>query len=302
MRELFFSTPARRKFLKTDATELAHCVEAVRRHALARPGRRLRGLARRQAGGAVARAPAPSSALRDVLGEEFVAAQPRRCRRRSGALRCSGRVGTPEAARARADQQYVYVNGRYVRDRLIAHGVRSAYEDVLHGARQPAYVLFIDIDPERVDVNVHPTKIEVRFRDAREVHQARAPCGRERAGAAAAPGAPAARARAAAAVRAQPRRAARRGARRRALAAAGLALQPRPRLLHCRAPSRRAPWTVGTRAATRPRTAPTPTAAATGRSARRWRSSAAPTSWPRTRRAWSSSTCMPRTSASSTSG
>jgi DNA mismatch repair protein MutL len=87
-------------------------------------------------------------------------------------LRVHGRAGLPEAARSRADQQYVYVNGRYVRDRLIAHGVRSAYEDVLHGARQPSYVLFIDIAPERVDVNVHPTKIEVRFREAREVHQA----------------------------------------------------------------------------------------------------------------------------------
>ncbi len=89
-----------------------------------------------------------------------------------GLLRIHGRAGTPDAARSRADQQYLYVNGRYVRDKLLAHGVRCAYEDVLHGARQPCYALFIEIAPDSVDVNVHPTKIEVRFRNGREVHQA----------------------------------------------------------------------------------------------------------------------------------
>ena len=169
VRELFFSTPARRKFLKTDATESAHCLEAVRRHALARPDV---GFAVWADGKPLLqwRASDPEQRLREVLGDEFMA-HSRPLQQRIGELRLLGRIGLPEAARARADQQYVYVNGRYVRDRLIAHGLRSAYEDVLHGARQPAYVLFIGIDPARVDVNVHPTKIEVRFRDARELHQ-----------------------------------------------------------------------------------------------------------------------------------
>ncbi len=169
VRELFFSTPARRKFLKTDATEAAHGLEAVRRHALVRPDV---GFTVWHDSKLVAqwRACPAEQRLRDVLGDEFVQ-HSRPFDEHIGALHLAGRVGTPEAARARADHQYVYVNGRFVRDRLIAHGLRSAYEDVLHGARQPAYVLFIGIDPARVDVNVHPTKIEVRFRDARELHQ-----------------------------------------------------------------------------------------------------------------------------------
>ncbi len=170
VRELFFSTPARRKFLKTEATELAHCVEAVRRHALTRPdvsfaiwheGKLVQQWRRCEL----------EARLRDVLGEDFVT-DSRAVALDLGVLRIAGRAGTPESARARADQQYVYVNGRFVRDKLIAHGVRSAYEDVLHGGRQPCYALFIEIVPDRVDVNVHPTKIEVRFRDSREVHQA----------------------------------------------------------------------------------------------------------------------------------
>jgi DNA mismatch repair protein MutL len=170
VRELFFSTPARRKFLKTEGTELAHCIEAVRRHALARPEV---GFTVWHDGKLSAqwRRATPEQRLVDVLGPEFVA-QSRELTLDMSVLRVTGRSGTPEAARARADQQYVYVNGRFVRDKLIAHGVRSAYEDVLHGGRQPAYVLFIDIAPDRVDVNVHPTKVEVRFRDSREVHQA----------------------------------------------------------------------------------------------------------------------------------
>jgi DNA mismatch repair protein MutL len=170
VRELFFATPARRKFLKTDATELAHCLEAVRRHALVRPDV---GFAVWHEGRLVEqwRRADTDQRIADVLGAEFMATS-RPIRVQSGPVRVSGRIGLPDAARARADQQYAYVNGRYVRDRLIAHGARSAYEDVLHGSRQPSWVLFVDVDPLRVDVNVHPTKIEVRFRDGREIHQA----------------------------------------------------------------------------------------------------------------------------------
>jgi DNA mismatch repair protein MutL len=170
VRELFFSTPARRKFLKTDSTELAHCIEAVRRHALTRPDV---AFAVWHEGKLVQQWRQASALQRisDVLGADFMA-QSRELALDLGVLRVAGRAGTPEAARTRADQQYVFVNGRHVRDKLISHGVRSAYEDVLHGGRQPAYVLFIEIAPDRVDVNVHPTKIEVRFRDSREVHQA----------------------------------------------------------------------------------------------------------------------------------
>jgi len=176
VRELFFNTPARRKFLKSEATEMAHCLDAVRRHALARPDV---GFAVWHEGKLVAQwrsVSAPGVAgfdqrLRDVLGDEFMQ-NSRVVDARIGALHIVGRAGTPDAARSRTDHQYCYVNQRYVRDKLISHGIRSAYEDVLHGQRQPTFALFMSIPPELVDVNVHPTKIEVRFRDGREVHQA----------------------------------------------------------------------------------------------------------------------------------
>ncbi|MBX3637116.1 MAG: DNA mismatch repair endonuclease MutL [Rubrivivax sp.] len=170
VQELFFATPARRKFLKTDATELSHALEAVRRHALARPDV---GFAVWHEGRLVAqwRAAARSQRRAEVLGADFAAAS-RELAAARGPLAIEGRVGHPEAARARADLQYLFVNGRFVRDRLLAHAVRAAYEDQLHGSRQPAYALFLTIAPELVDVNVHPTKIEVRFRDGRAVHQA----------------------------------------------------------------------------------------------------------------------------------
>ena len=167
VKELFYSTPARRKFLKTDATELAHCVEAVRRHALSRPqvgfeiwhDGKLVEQWRSQTGNEEL-----DRRLVDVLGADFlknsVAVQ-----FTQGNLHVFGRAGIPDAARARADHQFLYVNGRFVRDKVVTHAARSAYEDVLHGHRQPVYALYLDMDPKRVDVNVHPTKIELRFRD-----------------------------------------------------------------------------------------------------------------------------------------
>ena len=174
VKELFFSTPARRKFLKSTATELAHCLESLRRHALARPDV---GFALWHDGKLVVQWRAQShdnaldARLADVLGEEFVQTSVAVDHVHAG-LRVLGRAGLPDAARSRADHQFAYVNGRYVRDRVLGHAARSAYEDVLHGQRQPVYALYVDIDPARVDVNVHPTKIEVRFRDSREAHQA----------------------------------------------------------------------------------------------------------------------------------
>ena len=174
VKELFFSTPARRKFLKSDSTELAHCIEAVRRHALARPDV---SFAIWHEGKLVEQwrvHPGPAGLeqrLADVLGNEFVA-QSITVDFQIGPMHIMGRAGTPDAARSRPDHQFAYVNGRFVRDKVVMHGARSAYEDVLHGQKQPAYALFIQIDPTLVDVNVHPTKIEVRFRDSREVHQA----------------------------------------------------------------------------------------------------------------------------------
>jgi DNA mismatch repair protein MutL len=184
VRELFFATPARRKFLKTDATELAHCIEAVRRHALARPevgfaiwhDGKLAAQWRAVTGGGI---DALRQRLADVLGEDFIELavnwpldMPADSETQPQRLRVWGFAGVPDAARSRGDWQFAYVNGRYVRDKVITHAGRSAYEDVLHGHKQPVYALYVSLDPTRVDVNVHPTKIEVRFRDSREVHQA----------------------------------------------------------------------------------------------------------------------------------
>ena len=169
VQDLYFNTPARRKFLKSEQTEYGHCMEVVRRIALARPDLRFsvthNGKTTEHW---------QESALADrsaqILGESF--AQARLLLEESaGPVRVRGFVGLPTAARGRADAQYFYVNGRFVRDKLLTHAVRSAYQDVLHGDRYPAYVLQLELDPALVDVNVHPAKIEVRFRDSRAIHQ-----------------------------------------------------------------------------------------------------------------------------------
>jgi DNA mismatch repair protein MutL len=169
VQDLYFNTPARRKFLRTGATEFGHCDEVFRRVALARPD--LAFSLKHNGRVSAHLAPQPLAARAGaLLGGEFTAASVA-LDERAGPLRLFGLAGTPQAARSRADSQYFYVNNRFVRDRLLAHAVREAYRDTLHGERQPAYVLFLELDPRGVDVNVHPAKTEVRFRDARAVHQ-----------------------------------------------------------------------------------------------------------------------------------
>ena len=169
VRDLYFNTPARRKFLKSEATEFAHCEEAFRRIALSRPevAFTLQHNVRAQ------RHFGPQSLrgrIGAVLGEDFHAGA-LELDESSAGLRLHGAVGLPAHARASRDEQYCFVNGRFVRDKLIAHAIRQAYQDVLHHQQYPSFVLFLEIDPAQVDVNVHPTKTEVRFRDARGVHQ-----------------------------------------------------------------------------------------------------------------------------------
>jgi DNA mismatch repair protein MutL len=167
--DLYFNTPARRKFLKSEATEYGHCEEMFRRIALSRTdigfslqhnGRKIWQLS----AGTLERRAAT------LLSDEFAAASVM-LDERVGSLRLWGMASLPGFSRGGRDAQYFYVNGRFVRDKLIAHAIREAYKDVLHHDRHPAFALFLEIDPEGVDVNVHPTKIEVRFREARAIHQ-----------------------------------------------------------------------------------------------------------------------------------
>jgi len=167
--DLFLNTPARRKFLKSEPTELGHCVSQVERIAASYPQV---GFRVTHEGRAVLSAP-PSSALdrlRSLLPKGLESSL-LPIDADAGLLALSGWVAAPTASRARADAQFFYVNGRSVRDRLLSHAARSAYADVLHGHAQPVYCLYLRIDPSQVDVNVHPTKAEVRFRDSPAVHR-----------------------------------------------------------------------------------------------------------------------------------
>ena len=169
VQDLYFNTPARRKFLKSEQTEYGHCAEVVRRIALARPDV---SFSLSHNGRAIDQWSVCEMAKRSahILGSDFAEAR-LAIDESAGPLRLHGFAGLPTASKARADGQFFYVNGRYVRDKLLVHAVRAAYQDVLHGDRFPSYVLGLDLDPALVDVNVHPSKIEVRFRDSRAVHQ-----------------------------------------------------------------------------------------------------------------------------------
>jgi DNA mismatch repair protein MutL len=167
--DLYFNTPARRKFLRSEATEFGHCDEVFTRIALARPSVAFTLKHNGRVSRHVAAQPL-AARVRALLGEEFSGASVE-IDAAVGPLRLTGLAGTPQAAKNRADGQYFFVNGRFVRDRLLAHAARDAYSELLHGGRQPAYVLYLELDPRGVDVNVHPAKTEVRFRDARIVHQ-----------------------------------------------------------------------------------------------------------------------------------
>ncbi|MDQ2988186.1 MAG: DNA mismatch repair endonuclease MutL [Pseudomonadota bacterium] len=169
VQDLYFNTPARRKFLKSEQTEYGHCAEVVRRIALARPDV---SFSLTHNGRTIDHWNVSEMAKRSahILGSEFAEAR-LPIDESAGPLRLHGFAGLPTASKARADGQFFYVNGRYVRDKLLVHAVRAAYQDVLHGDRFPSYVLGLDLDPALVDVNVHPSKIEVRFRDSRAVHQ-----------------------------------------------------------------------------------------------------------------------------------
>jgi DNA mismatch repair protein MutL len=167
--DLYFNTPARRKFLKTEGTEFGHCEDAFKRVALSRPDV---GFMLQHNGRALMRLSAsePQKRFTEVLGADF-ASEALSVDESAAGLRFWGMTAKPTFSRHTRDTQYVYVNGRFVRDKLISHAIRQAYQDVMHGDRHPAFVLFLELDPSLVDVNVHPAKTEVRFRDGQAIHR-----------------------------------------------------------------------------------------------------------------------------------
>lgn len=167
--DLYFNTPARRKFLKTENTEYGHCEEVFRRIALSRPDV---GFMLQHNGRAQWRLMAgePRKRLAEILGDEFVEHALMLDESAAG-IRLWGMIAKPAYSKLSRDAQYFYCNGRFIRDKLVAHAIRQAYQDVLHHERHPAYALFFEIDPTLVDVNVHPSKTEVRFRDGQAVHR-----------------------------------------------------------------------------------------------------------------------------------
>ncbi len=169
--DLYFNTPARRKFLKTELTEFGHCEEVFRRLALSRPDV---GFSLSHNGRQINHLPAvtgdPDARVRTLLGKEFYA-QSVAIGVESGGTALTGLAALPTFNRSGRDAQYLFVNGRFVRDKLLSHAVRQAYHDVQHHDRHPAYVLFLSLDPTLVDVNVHPAKTEVRFRDGQAIHR-----------------------------------------------------------------------------------------------------------------------------------
>ena len=172
VRDLFYNTPARRKFLRTEKTEFGHIHEVIKRQALSRPDvaftLRHNGKQTLQLGAAMVDSERDRR-IAAICGKEF-AERSVPVAREAGALKLWGWVAEPTFSRSQADLQYFFVNGRVIRDKLVSHAIRQAYRDVLFHGRHPAFVLFLELDPSGVDVNVHPTKHEVRFRDSRGVH------------------------------------------------------------------------------------------------------------------------------------
>lgn len=169
-RDLYYNTPARRKFLKSETTEFSHAEESFRRIALSAPDVAF-ALSHNGRRNLLLQPATANIRIAELMAEGFAEAGIEIDEAGAGGFRIAGMAARPTYSRATRDEQYVYVNGRFVRDKLLAHAVRAAYEDVLHHQRQPAYALFLELDPALVDVNVHPAKTEVRFRDGRAVHQ-----------------------------------------------------------------------------------------------------------------------------------